>query len=128
MKITARQIEAVLNLPGSKRYEHFVKVVADQRKLWGLYQEGWALAATEAGIPVFPVWPAEPYAQLCTQNEWGGYDPRAIELDEFFEELIPRLRNDGVQLGVFYTPSDKGVLPSLEQIEFDLRSELSRIE
>jgi hypothetical protein len=128
LKLTLHQIEAVLSLSGPKRYEHFVKVVADQRKLWGLFQEGWAIAATEAGTPVFPVWPAEPYAHLCAQGEWRGYDPREIDLDEFFEELMPRLRSDGVQLGVFYTPSDRGVLPSLEEIESDLRVELSRIE
>ena len=46
MKITNKQIEAVLKLDGPKRYSYFIKVAADQRSIWGLYDEGWALAAT----------------------------------------------------------------------------------
>jgi hypothetical protein len=52
VRVSAKQMEAVLALPGSRRFEHFVKVVADWQQAWGLYQDGWALAAADDGVPV----------------------------------------------------------------------------
>lgn len=124
MKISQKQIESVIALPGPKRYEHFVKVVADWEEVWGLYQDGWALAATDDGQKVFPVWPAKEYATLCAEKEWAGYEPESFSLAEFMDELLPNLKNDGVLLGVFYTPLDKGVTPTVDQVLEDLNQEL----
>jgi hypothetical protein len=124
MKISQKQIEAVIVLPGPKRYEHFIKVVTDWEEVWGLYQNGWALAATEDGQKVFPVWPAKEYAELCAKNEWVGYQPESFPLVDFMDELLPNLKVDGVLLGVFYTPSDKGVTPTIDQVLDDLNKEI----
>jgi hypothetical protein len=42
MKLHPKQIEAVVALPGSERYSHFIKQVADSREVWGLFKDGWA--------------------------------------------------------------------------------------
>ncbi len=42
-------MEAVLALPREERYAHFVKRVADTEQVWGLYNNGWASAATDDG-------------------------------------------------------------------------------
>ncbi|MBU0456454.1 MAG: DUF2750 domain-containing protein [Pseudomonadota bacterium] len=128
MKITQKQIEAVIALPGPKRYAHFIKVAADQRQVWGLYLDGWALAGTSDETPVFPIWPAKEYALLCATKDWAQYEAKAIDLDYLLETLIPNLKDDQVKLGVFYTPNDKGVLPELDQFTSDIRMELDRIE
>jgi len=73
MKISPKQIQAILALPRVKRYSHFIKVAADRRMVWGLRAQGWALAKTEEGKQVFPVWPAREYAQLCANGCWDGY-------------------------------------------------------
>jgi Protein of unknown function (DUF2750) len=119
-----KRIEAVLALPGIKRFEHFIKVVADTQEVWGLYQDGWALAATDDGKSVFPLWPAEEYAQLCAVGEWDGQTPRAITLSEFTEELLPNLKRDGVLPCVFFTPTSKGVTPSVDELMSALQAEL----
>jgi hypothetical protein len=128
MKITPKQIQSIVALPGQKRYEHFIKVAADQRRVWGLYRDGWALAGTAVGERVFPLWPAREYAELCADGDWAGYLPREIDLDELFDGLVPALRERGTQIAVFYTASDKGVIPDLHQFEADLRAELAKIE
>ncbi len=128
MKITQKQIEAIIALPGPKRYEHFIKVAADQGCVWGLYSDGWALAGTGEGEPVFPLWPAREYAALCAFGEWSGYEPKEIDLDELFEGLLPSLKERKTLLGIFYTPSDKGVLPTVDEFEHDLREELSKYD
>jgi hypothetical protein len=124
MKVNPKQMEAVLALPGVKRFEHFIKVIADWQEVWGLYQDGWALAAADDGTPVFPLWPAKEYAQVCAVNEWKGYEPRSIGLSDFREVLLPKLKLDGVLPGVSFTPTSKGVTPSVDELKLALETEL----
>ncbi len=124
MKINSKQIESVTALAGPKRYKHFVKVVADWEEVWGLYQDGWALAATDDGQQVFPLWPAKEYAQLCAEKEWVGYKPESFSLEDFMGELLPNLKADNVLPGIFYTSSDNGVTPTVDQLLSDLNEEL----
>lgn len=124
MKVNPKQMEAVLALPGIKRFEHFIKVIADWQEVWGLYQGGWALAATNDGTTVFPLWPAREYAQVCAENEWKGYEPRSISLSEFTDVLLPKLKAEGALAGVFFTPSSKGLTPSIDELKIALEAEL----
>jgi len=124
MKVSPKQMEAVLALPGVKRFEHFIKVVADWQEVWGLYQEGWALAAADDGTTVFPLWPAKEYAQICAVNEWTGYEPRSIGFSDFMQVLLPQLKLDSVLPGVFFTPTSKGVTPSVDDLKSALEAEL----
>jgi hypothetical protein len=126
MKISPGQMMAVIGLPGVKRFEHFVKVIADWQEAWGLYQDGWALAAAGDGTTVFPLWPAKEYAEVCAVNEWKGYDPRAISLGDLTEVLLPKLKLDGVLPGVFFTPSSKGVTTSVDELMLALETELQK--
>lgn len=124
MRVNAKQMEAVLALPGPRRFEHFVKVVADWQQAWGLYHDGWALAAAEEGVPVLPLWPAKEYAQMCAAGEWAGHEPTAIPLDALMDELLATLKRDGVLVGVFFTPSGKGVTVPPDELFAALGAEL----
>ena len=117
---------SVIVLPKQLRYEHFVRRVAATGEVWGLYQDGWALAKTDDGTLVFPMWPANEYATLCAEFEWDGYDAQAFSLEELIEELLPQLEEDSVLPGVFYTPGDKGITPTVAQLIGDLEDELRR--
>ncbi len=128
MVINPKQLEAVLVLPGPKRYSHFIKVAADQRKAWGLFANGWALYGTNDGKEAFPIWPAKEYASRCITEAWSNYEPREIDLDDLLEKLIPKLKETKTLITVFPTPQDKGVIPEFEQLEADLREELSKME
>lgn len=126
MKVSLKQIEAVLALPSHRRCEHFIKVVADWQVVWGLYHDGWALATTDQGTPVLPLWPAKEYAELCRGQEWASYEPRPIALGEFMDEWLPRLETDGVLPGIFFTPSSKGITPAVGEVRAMLRAELAK--
>jgi len=123
--ISPKQLAAVIALPGLKRFEHFVKVVADREQVWGLYQEGWAAAGTEDEASVFPIWPAKEYAEACALGEWSGYEPKAIDLGEFLGVFLPNFEEDGILPGVFYVPSGGGVTPSVDDLRSALEAELS---
>lgn len=127
MKISQKQIEAILKLDGQQRYNHFIKTIADTEKVFGLYRDGWALAS-DGKQQVFPLWSAKEYAELCSVNEWNGYKAKSFTLNKFTEELLPNLKRDGVLVGIFYTPSDKGVTPDIKQVLYDLGKELENYE
>lgn len=124
MTISQKQIEAVLKLDSPARYHHFVKVVADREKVWGLDNDGWALAGSNDDEVVFPIWPEQEYAALCAVNEWSGFEPLSMTLDEFLANLLPQLKGDNVLLGVFYSPNDNGVVVPADRLNNDIHAEL----
>jgi hypothetical protein len=126
MTVSAKQIEAILMLPSPKRYSHFIKKVVGWRKMWGLYSDGWAMSESPGGAAVLPLWPGKEYAQLCADGYWSTYEPKAIELDEALDNMLPMLRERGIQPGVFFVVDQGSVDVSLDEFERDLRAELSK--
>jgi hypothetical protein len=126
MKITTKQIESVIRLPSPKRYDYFIKRIADSQTAWGLYATGWAMAETSAGELVFPIWPASEYAGLCAVGDWAHFAPKEIDIEDLLDGLLPSLVERSTKLGVFYTPEDKGTMPDLALFQADLRRELAK--
>lgn len=123
-KTGQKEIEAVLRLEGPARFKHFVKRVVDEEVAWGLWKDGWALMANDDGTQVFPLWPAREYAELCRSEEWASYEPTEIALQELISELAPKLKERGVQPGIFPTPGGKGVTPTVDDLCAALEHEL----
>jgi Protein of unknown function (DUF2750) len=125
VKINQKQFDAVTALPADKRYKSFIKTIADTEEVWALWQDGWALATDDiTGQSVFPFWPAEEYAKACAINEWNGYEPSLLPLDEFMNELLPKLKEDNVLPGIFFTSEGKGPTPTIDQLLDDINLEL----
>lgn len=49
-----KEFEAVIKIPGPKRYEYFIKKVVDYEELWGLYDDGWAITEDDQGNKMIP--------------------------------------------------------------------------
>ncbi len=127
MIINDKEIQSVIALDGNKRYEYFIKRIVDNEHLYGLYNDGWAMSS-DGDTKIFPVWSAKEYAEMCANDEWNGFKAKKFSLNDFIEELIPNLKQDGMKVGVFYTPNNKGVVPSFEQLESDINEEMKRYE
>ena len=123
-----KEVEAVLRLPGEKRYQYFIKRAADANKVWGLWNDGWAMGVTDDGQSTIPVWPAAEYAEACKQGDWEVYKPKPIDLHEFMNEFVPQAAQDGVRISIFDTPSEASVLVNNDELLEDLKEELSKIE
>ncbi len=126
MTIDAEQVKETVRLPAPQRYEYFVKSVARSGVAWGLYRNGWALAAKDDGTLVFAMWPQREFAQLCAEFEWEGYAPQAFGLDALLDELLLQLQQDGIVPGVFRTPGSKGTMPTPGLLRVDLQDALTR--
>lgn len=124
-----KQIRNVMALDTPSRYDHFIKVVADWRCAWGLWDDGWAMYATnDDETPVFPLWPKKEYAEFCAVGEWSNFIVQEIDLDDLFENWFPAFREEKQLLAIFPLPSGRGAVIDVDEVERDLRIELSRIE
>ena len=123
------EIEAVLSLDAMKRYQYWIKKVADQQQVWSLWHEGnWVLAGDDSGSQLVPVWPHASYASLCATGVWNGSDPKVIPLHVWLDRWIPGMEGDHRRVAVFPTPSDQGISMEPKKVEDDLRNELLNYE
>jgi hypothetical protein len=102
------RLQAVLELPPARRHAWFLQRVRESGEAWGLYAEGWALAFDDEGRDVLPLWPTSTTARLCATHLWEGFEPRLIPLSHLLEELLPDLAEEGIPIGVFFTPQGQG--------------------
>jgi hypothetical protein len=126
--INKKEMDSVVILDANKRYQYFIKKVADSGLIWALYKDGWALAGDHDGQELLPFWPAKEYADLCAKGIWEGYEAEALDVHDFLDEYLDELKADNIFPTIFYTAKDKGIVPELEKLKKDLRCELSRIE
>jgi hypothetical protein len=115
--------EKIMNLTSKERYIHSIKEFVAHSKLWGLYDEGWALLSDEEDI-VFPLWPDKYYAEKMCMKDWKNYSPKEIDLDDFLENYIDDIKNKGFMISIFMNEKNKGIVVSpdefLNHLEFEI--------
>lgn len=128
-KMNDQEFAAVLGLPPERRYEYFIKRVADWRQIWGLRGTGgWAIAGAQDEQIVFPVWPHPRFAQACVAAHWSGTTPHSISLVEWYNEWVEDMEADSWVVGVFPDPDLKGVVVNPRKLAEDLLDEISKYE
>ncbi len=126
-KTHPKEIESVIKLPYTRRYEIFVKTVADWGVVWGLYNDGWAVGSDGAGNLMLPFWPKFEYAEICALGNWAGCTPAEIPLKDFMEAWLPGIEKDGNMPSIFPVPDNGGAAVNPSQLREDLLAELSRL-
>ena len=111
---------------GKRRYEYFIHRVADTQRVWSLHADGWAALGDDEGKKLFPLWPHEKYAERFKKEGFEAYEPRAIDLDLFVEEWLPKMKEAGVSPAVFPVATGASVVVSCDDLQANLRHELSK--
>lgn len=127
IKMNKKEIESVIRLDANKRYEYFIKKVVDMEEVWGLFNDGWATSDNGKGEKFIPFWPSKEFAELCAIEEWEGYIPEAIELDEFVEEWLIGMEEDEYKISIFSNNKDAITL-EIDILTKDLNEEISKYE
>jgi hypothetical protein len=128
LRLSQKEVQSVIALPSERRYRYFIKKAADSNRVWGLWNDGWAMGVTDDKEPTIPVWPASEYAELSRIGDWQNYVPRPIDLQEFMHLFLPQLQKDGIRISIFDTPSEESVFVDDRDLIRDLEDELSKIE
>lgn len=116
----------MLSLDGGKRYEYFVKHVADWGTAWGLWQGGWALAADSDGQLALALWPAMEYAAECIGGDWAAYEVKEVAVDDLLTHHFVALASNGRKVAVFPTTTLKGVVVDPGTLAEDLIAEQAK--
>ncbi len=128
-KLNSREIESVINLPASARYQYFIKKIADLEEVWSLKNaDGWVLAFDTNKDEVVPVWSHAEYAKLCIADQWKDCSPKSINLEDWMGRWVPGMIKDKRKVLVFPTFLSRGVVVEVERLHVDLSQELSRFE
>ena len=106
------------------RYDYFIRKITDFEKVWGLYNDGWAMSSGPNKNEMMVFWPEKEFAKLCANGTWENYKPKNIKLNTFLDKWLPGMEKDGLSIGIFQTPDDKGVIMTPSQLLENIRSEL----
>jgi hypothetical protein len=120
----------VTQLSIEDRYDYFIRKVADFEEVWGLFSDQGGRATLGTGDKiVVPFWPEEDFAVLCATEQWQGYVPKMISLEDFMAKWIPGLQRDQRLVNIFYVPQTKeGSIIEPGDLLSDLENELSNYE
>ena len=127
--VSDKEFAAVLGLTAPKRYEYFIKRVADGevvRSLGGI--GGWALLGDTESYKTVPVWPHGRYAAACATGDWASNEPCSIPFAEWIMAWLPGIASDGRLIAMFPAPGGKGPVVTAERLKADLEEELRNYE
>jgi len=83
-------------------YQRFIEDILESGQVWGLQsEEGWVVVdSTEfEESEVMPFWSDEAYAKNHCVGEWADFKPVAMDLEEFVEEWLAGMAEDGILVG-----------------------------
>ena len=123
--LNPKQIESIIKLPADKRYQHFIKRIADQEELWGIYDSDWITIKKDTW-ELFPVWPNKEYAQVYLQKNLPSAFVKSIDLYKFIDTFLPELGERNIAVSVFPTPDNEGHIVCYEKVIDDLNEELEK--
>ena len=126
--MNGKEFENVAHLPPEKRYEYFIKKVADREEVWCLWNDGWALMGGNDHEEMDPVWPHAMFAEASAVGEWLGFKPKKITLDEWMDKWIPSMERDGRMTAVFPTAQGTTTTASPFKLRSDLEEEIAKYE
>ena len=107
-----------------ERHRKFIQSVMESGEVWGLESaEGWCVSGEE-GKESMPFWSDRELAAACAKDEWSGYQPVSIPLEEFLEDWLPGMAEDGVVVGTNWNADLGGV----ESKPLALKQELEKKE
>ena len=110
-----------------ERHQRFIERVLKLNHVWGLKsKQGWVVCPSnkEEGKEVMPFWSNRAYAAQCAKEEWKGYEPTAISLEDFLTKWLSGMAKDGFLVGTNWNAN----LIGLESDPFVLKAELEKIE
>lgn len=129
MKLTKQEIDYVSKLEPFKRYEYFIRKVADFQELWTIIDNNGAIALSDIEKHrLVSFWTAEDFIQSNLTGNWKGFTPIKIDLDNLDDTIIPFIEENEYLLSIFPVNGKSGFVVNLEEFIRDLNDELENYE
>ena len=128
MKLTDKEINAMVAQPSDVRYEYSLKRIADNDSLWYLSSgEDRYMFIQEKGVKLFPIWPFKEYANKYLLTLGFEKDYRCVEIgiEKFSNEFVDYLCDNAIHVCLFpISHIDCGKIVSVNTFAEDLSVEL----
>jgi len=127
MKITEQEIKSVSALDFTKRYDYFIKRVADWESIWAMYNDelGYALNIDKSNKNYLFLFPNEAFTNLYIANDIDFRDFKATEIDinKFIDELSHKFISKNVDSAfVFPVPNGDGFNIEIKKLCEDIKN------
>lgn len=100
------------------RYEAFVEAVSKSEMLWTLENDdGFVLMCDDEGRECLPFWPDEQSCAKHISDDWKDCLCQAIPLEEFIENWVPGIVEDGFKVVIHPTIEQMGLIIEAGQLE-----------
>lgn len=126
--VNGKEFNNVTQLSPQKRYEYFIKKVADWREVWSLWSDGWALMGDKDQGEMVPVWPHAIFAEASAVGEWLGFTPKKIDLEDWLTKWTPGMEKDHRMVAVFPAAESQTTTAGPLKLKSDLEEELKKYE
>lgn len=127
MKLTDKEISALLDKSAEVRYRYSIKRIADADCLWTtiVSSDGCYCLIAGNGCQMLPIWPFKEYAEMYLSGKAVGFDVISIDLNKFENEVIDIICDNNFPLAVFpISDGDTGKIVDLDTFVKDLSVEL----
>lgn len=128
MKLTDKEINAILSKSQDVRYSYSLKRIADNDCLWILTTKaGHFISIQEEGQSMLPIWPFREYAEnyISALSKDDDYMTIRFRLEKFADELVDSLCENGMSICVFpVSDGDRGKIVGVNTFAEDLAIEL----
>lgn len=126
MKLTNKEISALLNKSAEVRYKYSIKRIADADCLWTIFSsDGSYCLIANNGYQMFPIWPFKEYVEIYLCGKTVGFDVVPIDLNKFENEVINIICDNNFPISVFpVSDEDTGKIVVLDTFVKDLSVDL----
>ncbi|CAM3146991.1 DUF2750 domain-containing protein [Chryseobacterium flavum] len=124
-----KEKENILKLKPFKRYQYFIKKIADFEEIWTIVDENGDYAISEIdGLNLISFWTAEEFIRSNLEAGWENCKPLKLTLADLEESLYDIIRSEDYLIDVFPINAKSGFVVKLEEFKRDLDEELEKIE
>jgi hypothetical protein len=129
MMMNNKKLENVLKLEPKKRYEYFIRKIADFEELWTIVDENGNYAiATVDNKTLMSFWPEEEFIVSNLNDEWSNCKALNLSLDDLADEVLPYIAKNNHLINVFPINGRAGFIVDLEEFSRDFTEELKKYE
>ncbi|MBO9674161.1 MAG: DUF2750 domain-containing protein [Sphingobacteriaceae bacterium] len=129
MDINENEIKKVSSLEPFKRYNYFLKKIADSEKIYTLgNDEGeWALSTVKE-YSLYPLWSASEFALKCCIDGWSKFRVMEVPLEHFIDVTLVKIVEENLLLNVFPVGNTTGFVVNPKEFLRDIKEELENYE
>jgi len=82
--------------------------------------------ASDGIINSIVFWPEKIFAEQCTNEKWENYIPKSINLMDFIQKWLPGMEKDNLNITIFYTDNNKGIIIKPSELKRDIEDKLEQ--